>query len=77
MGVRSMKRSKRRLVFDIETEPFSERFRRAQTLSERRKYAPKLRLACVFSEVGRAFRFYTADNVRDLIRELSAADELM
>lgn len=72
-----MGKSKKRLVFDIETDQFSEHFRTAKTPEARRKHAPKLRIACVFDEADNAYRFYTSDDGDGLVEDLLAADELI
>lgn len=72
-----MVRARRRLVFDIETEPFSEDFRHARTDHERWRHAPKLRVACVYDEAANAYSYYTARSARKLIEELAAADEVI
>ena len=64
-----------RVCFDIETEPFSEAFWKATTSAARQPYAPKLRVACVYSERDDTYRFYGPGQANDLVAALIAADE--
>jgi|GEM_PF-5722640 len=43
-----MKKNKKRVVFDIETEPFSDAFLNAKTVKEKLEAVPNMRVACVF-----------------------------
>lgn len=72
-----MGRPPRRIVFDIETDQFSDTFYRAETDQQRRKHAPKMRVACIFDEAENAHRFYTARQAKQLVTDLLAADEIV
>lgn len=66
-----------RVCFDIETEPFSEEFRNAGSSDERKRFAPKMRVACVYSESSNAYSFFTPDRANQLIEVLQNADEVI
>lgn len=70
-------RTVKRVCFDIETEPFSEEFRKAESLSAKQRHAPKMRVACVYFEDAEQYRFFTADEVQELIAFLKQADEVI
>lgn len=67
----------KRLVFDIETEPFTQSFLDAPTESARIKHAPKMRIACIYNELKDEYRYYTPDNADGLIEELINAGEVI
>lgn len=67
----------KRLVFDIETEPFSQSFLDADNEKERIKHAPKMRVVCVFDESKDEYKYYTPDNSDALIKELLCANEVI
>jgi hypothetical protein len=67
----------KRVVFDIETEPFTEDFRNAESRAEKRKHAPKLRLACVFIQTTRKYRYFVPDTAPELIALLQGAKEVV
>ncbi len=67
----------KRLIFDIETEPFSQDFLNADTEKARTKHAPKMRVACVFDESQDEYTYYTPDNADALVKELLSADEIV
>jgi len=69
-----MAQKKKRLVFDIETKPFSELFRDAETDGDRRLHAPRLRVACVYDEAVDAYRYYTVRRARKMVEDLLSAD---
>ena len=73
----AMAQKKKRLVFDIETQPFSELFRDAKTDGDRRLHAPKLRVACVYDEAANAYQYYTVRNAQKLVEDLLSADEVI
>ena len=73
----AMAQKKKRLVFDIETQPFSELFRDAKTDGDRRIHAPKLRVACVYDEAANAYQYYTVRNAQKLVEDLLSADEVI
>ena len=66
-----------RVCFDIETEPFSKDFQNAFGTGEKVKYAPLMRVACVYSEINRKYRFFTPDDAADLLEVLRSADEVI
>jgi hypothetical protein len=51
----------KRVVFDIETEAFSEAFWKAETTQQRRRHAPKMRLACIYREWTRTHHYFLPD----------------
>lgn len=67
----------RRVVFDIETKPFSEAFRNADNDRERRKLAPKMRVACAYDEYNDRYTYYTEENASKLIALLENSDEVI
>jgi hypothetical protein len=67
----------KRIVFDIETEPFSDEFIRARTAKMRIKHVPKMRVACAFDESREEYRYFTPCNVAKLIGLLQSADEVV
>ena len=66
-----------RVCFDLETEAISEPFRRAKSKRDRILNAPKMRLACVYLEAKRRYRFFTPAAAEDLLRTLGDADEII
>ena len=64
-----------RIVFDIETEPFSKAFAEAPDRNERLAFAPRMKVACTFD--GTDWRFYTPAQAKELIAALQAADEVV
>lgn len=66
-----------RVCIDIETEPFSTAFWKATTSAARQPHAPKLRVACVYSERDDKYRFYGPGQADDLVEILIAADEIV
>lgn len=76
MGTRKRK-SVNRICFDLETELFSEQFKNAKSERERIKHAPKMRLGCAYLQTARRYQFFTPGQVNDLIKLLSAADEIV
>jgi hypothetical protein len=66
-----------RIVFDIETEPFGVEFREAKSGKARAKWAPRIRVACTYSESSGKYRFWGSHEARSLIRVLQSADELV
>ncbi len=67
----------KRVVFDIETEPFTESFQNAGPRAEKRKHAPKLRLACVFIQATRKYRYFVQETASELISLLQSANEVI
>lgn len=67
----------KRIVLDIETEPFSGDFKDAPNIKEKIRYAPRMRVACVFDESRRKYSFYTEDEHAKLIKVVVAADEIV
>lgn len=72
-----MKRVKRRIVFDIETYPFSKQFKQAKTSNERLRLAPKMRVACVYDESINKYSYYLPQTAKKLIATLKSADEVI
>lgn len=66
-----------RIVLDFETEQFSSEFEQASSLGERMRLAPKLRVACIYSETTRDYRHYLPAQAAALIARLEAADEIV
>ena len=67
----------KRVIFDIETEPFSAQFNDAQTDATRKKYAPKMRVACVFDEEEDKYLYFEPHEAGNLVRTLQEADEVV
>lgn len=67
----------KRLVFDIQSDSFSQSFLRADSEEHRELHAPELRVACVFDEPSRKLSFYTPGNADVLVSVLQAADEIV
>jgi hypothetical protein len=61
------------VVLDIETEPYSNRFKRATSLVTRRKCAPKPRLACLYVVETKRYHFYSGASVCNVVPVLKAA----
>lgn len=67
----------RRVVFDLETEPFTAAFKEATTGAGRLGHAPSLRLACAYVEDLDEYRFYAPGEAGELIRLLETAGEVV
>jgi DNA polymerase elongation subunit (family B) len=67
----------KRVAFDIETEPFSEEFLHATSETEKTKYAPKMRLACLYDEKSDSYNFFMPENSDQLISILKECDEII
>ena len=61
-------------VYDIETEPFSEHFRNAESRNERLKHAPKPRVMVVYSSLTDEYYPYTIDNIGKAVERLLESD---
>lgn len=66
-----------RLVLDIETELINENFRAAATAAGRLRHAPKPRLACVYVEHLRRYRFFHHGQFKELLQLLRRAKEII
>lgn len=66
-----------RVVFDLETEPFTEAFKAAQTLEERVAHAPRLRLGCAYVEDRDEYRYYDPEQTPEPINVLRDAGEVV
>jgi hypothetical protein len=66
-----------RVVFDIETEPFSEEFRDAASNKDRIAYAPRMRVACAYEESRNRYTYYTDKQAAKLIELLRKADQII
>jgi hypothetical protein len=69
--------SVKRIVFDIETEPFTKAFQEAESIRARTKLAPQMRLACTFDESRAVYRYFGPREGRSLIKQLQSADEVI
>jgi len=67
----------RRIVFDIETEPFGKGFKEADSVKTRTRHAPRMRLACAFDEYRGAYRYFGPADGHALIELLQSADEIV
>jgi hypothetical protein len=67
----------KRLVFDFETEPFSDEFYKASSPAARLKHAPKLRIGGVYDEANDSYTFYEPADAPALIAHLKGADEIV
>lgn len=67
----------KRIVLDIETLPFSADFKDAPNIKAKIRYAPQMRVACVFDESRRKYSFYTEDEHAKLVKIVVAADEVV
>jgi hypothetical protein len=65
----------RRIFFDVETELFTDDFRRARDSSTRMTYAPKMRLACAFD--GATWMYFLPSEAKQLVALLQGADEII
>jgi hypothetical protein len=72
-----MPKTLRRVYFDIETVPFSDEFRRAQTRGERLRLAPAPRLAVAYVEHERKYSHFTPETMADLLQLLWKAHEIV
>lgn len=68
---------KLRVCFDIETEPFTQAFLDATSSEAKLKEAPRMRVACVYVEHLRRYRFFTPYQSAQLIELLQSADEVI
>jgi hypothetical protein len=66
-----------RICFDIETEPFSNDFRHAESLPSRQQHAPTMRVACVYFESSNTYEFFAQDEASQLITLIQNADEVI
>lgn len=67
----------KRVVFGVETEPFTETFNKATAEQERTKHATKMRLACLYDEGGDEYHYFTEDEASSLIQYLQNAGEIV
>jgi hypothetical protein len=67
----------KRIVFDIETQPFTEAFKDAESIHLKTRLAPRMRLACAFDESRSTYRYFGPRGGRALARLLQSADELV
>lgn len=65
------------VAFHIETEPFSAQFNDAQSDATRKKYAPKMRVACVYDEKENKHLYFEPHEADDLVRILQEASEVI
>lgn len=66
-----------RIVFDIETVPFSEKFKRACSREERLRHAPVPRVVCVLHIETEKYRFYSLKSLPSFCRILASASEVI
>jgi hypothetical protein len=71
------RKAMRVVVFDLETEAFTEAFRSASCEEERLNYAPKMRLGCTYESAADAYKFYLPEVAGDLIEHLTSADAIV
>lgn len=64
-----------RVCWDMETKLFSNDFKYAKTIEARRKHAPAMRVACLFSEATGAYDYFLPENAGALIARLAAAEQ--
>jgi hypothetical protein len=67
----------RTVVFDLETEAFTEAFRSASSEEERLEHAPKMRICCAYDSAAHAYTFYASELAGDLIEHLRSADAIV
>ncbi len=72
----SKKTTKTQLVFDLETEQFSEEFHNAIG-ADRVRFAPKLRIACTYTIHSKRYSYFEQESVGDLITALNDADQIV
>lgn len=65
------------IVLDLETYPFSDQFISSRSIKERTKYAPKMRIACIYDESARKYRFFKPEHSKSLIKILKRANEIV
>jgi hypothetical protein len=79
MKAKPQKRARRkvtkRIFFDVETELFSEYFRRARDAETRIVHAPKMRLACAFD--GSKWIYFLPSEATQLVSLLRGANEIV
>lgn len=68
---------KKRVVFDIETEQFSEEFNKDPNIATKTKLAPKMRLACLYEEHIDEYSYFLSKDAKKLIAKLKSADEVI
>lgn len=71
------KTEKHVVVFDIETLPFSDEFRKSKTIEERIEKSPKMRVCCLYDVYSRKYKYYTEENVHLLLKALNSADKIV
>ena len=76
-NVEAHKVPKRRVCFDIETEPFSDAFLRATSPQARLREAPRMRIACAYVEHEKRYRFFVSKQSDQLLELLQGADEVV
>lgn len=62
------------LVFDFETEQFTDSFRYAIGIDQKIEFAPKLRVACVYNISSGKYTYYRSGTINKLIARLLNAD---
>ncbi len=71
-----MKKNKR-IAFDIETFQFSQKFNKAKNSKQKEKYAPKMRVACVYDEDTKKYYYFQEKDAKKLIKHLKEASEVI
>jgi hypothetical protein len=74
---RVMTKKTKRVVFDIETEPFSQGFLDAKTVADKTNEAPKMRIACVYEEKVDKYHYFDPTQAEALIKILSESEEVI
>jgi hypothetical protein len=72
---RARRRVIKRIFIDVETEVFTDHFRRARDASNRLIHAPKMRVACAFD--GAEWMHFLPSEAMRLIEMLRRADEIV
>ncbi len=67
---------KEQLVFDFETERFGDEFHHAIG-ADRVKFAPRLRIACVYDTATKEYSYFEPKDARVLIARLESADQII
>lgn len=65
------------VCFDLETELFSEQFRRAWFSAGKVQYAPRMRLACVYRQQTGRYEYFEPNGAQRLVKLLLAASRIV
>jgi hypothetical protein len=66
-----------RITLDIETEQFTDEFKKAESISRRLKLAPLPRIACVYNECTNHYSFFKSSEFDDLLEVIKKANKII